>query len=85
MEEGQEVAAAASLLQSTRRIPGAVMNWGTTTRMIKSMAHVVVPAPPDFGALEVVQGNKAVFEEMLVSIRDFVSYRFIVVGYHQSF
>ena len=50
----------------------------------RGLVGVVVPAPPDFGALEDVQGNKAVFEEQFVSIRDFVLCRFIVVGYHQS-
>ena len=49
------------------------------------LVDVVVPAPPDFGALEHVQDHKAVFEAKLVPIRDSVLYRFIVVGYHQSF
>ena len=34
----------------------------------RGLVGVVVPAPPDFGALEDVQGNQAVFEEKLVSI-----------------
>ena len=53
-------------------------------RRRRGLVDVVVPAPPDFGALEHVQDHKAVFEEKLVSIRDSVLYRFIVVGYHQS-
>ena len=53
-------------------------------RRRRGLDDVVVPAPPDFGALEHVQDHKAVFEEKLVSIRDSVLYRFIVVGYHQS-
>ena len=54
-------------------------------RRRRGLVDVVVPAPPDFGALEHVQDHKAVCEEKLVSIRDSVLYRFIVVGYHQSF
>ena len=54
-------------------------------RRRRGLVDVVVPAPPDFGALEHVQDNKAVFAEKLVSIRDSVLYRFIVVAYHQSF
>ena len=38
----------------------------------RGLVGVVVPAPPDFGALEDVQGNKTVFEEKLVSMRDFL-------------
>ena len=52
-------------------------------RRRRGLVGVVVPAPPDFGALEDVQDHKAVFEEKLVSIRDSVLYRFIVVGYHK--
>ena len=51
----------------------------------RGLANVVVPAVPDFGVIEDVQDHKAVFEEKLVSIRDSVLYRFIVVGYHKSF
>ena len=54
-------------------------------RRRRGLDNVVVPAPPDFGALEHVQDHKAVFEKKkLVSIRDSVLYRFIVFGYHQS-
>ena len=51
----------------------------------RGLAGVFVPAIPDFGVIEDVKDHKAVFEEKLVSIRDSVLYRFIVVGYHQSF
>ena len=56
-----------------------------TVRRGRGLVDVVVPAVPYFGAIEDVQDHKAVFEEKLVSIRDSVLYRFIVVGYHKSF
>ena len=40
-------------------------------RRLRGLVNVVVPAPPDFGALEHVQDDKAVFEEKLVLIREF--------------
>ena len=49
----------------------------------RGLAGVDVPPVPDFGVIEDVQHHKAVFEEKLVSIRDSVLYRFIVVGYHK--